>query len=377
MERCDFASVIAVIRADLLEDSLGNQTDFVEDLFGPYLAETGTVFDMGLVSKWLNGLAKPSPAIGSFYQKRSHRKDLEITILDIILPSLSDSAMVVQNVYALLLGDVSISESKKTELCEKYLCETKEQEAAFLADVLLFCLTRPFVKRDIRKPQLPPAGSLSPVLADYIIDDGLPRPCPYFCGRENELKDLHAALIEHGKVFLNGIPGIGKSEIAKAYAREHKKEYTNILYIPYTGNLKADIVSLIFADDLPEEDMETRFRKHNRYLRTLREDTLLIIDNFNTPIADDDLLDVVLKYRCRILFTTRNSFPGKDCITVTEIEDEEVFFSWYPVFSPKRKSSGKRSCKLSRRSTDTLLPWSLPQGCWKQAFSSPGRSWTS
>ena len=262
MERCDFASVIAVIRADLLEDSLGNQTDFVEDLFGSYLAETETVFDMGLVSKWLNGLAKPSPAIGSFYQKRSHRKDLEITFLDVILPNLSDSAMVVQNVYALLLGDVSISESKKAELCEKYPCETKEQEAAFLADVLLFGLTRPFVKRDIRKPQLPPAGSLSPVLADYIIDDGLPKPCPYFCGREKELAELHAALIEHDKVFLNGIPGIGKSEIAKAYAKEHRKEYTNILYIPYTGDLKADIVSLIFADDLPEEDMETRFRKH-------------------------------------------------------------------------------------------------------------------
>ena len=335
MERCDFASVIAVIRADLLEDSLGNQTDFVEDLFGPYLAETETVLDMGLVSKWLNGLAKPSPAIGSFYQKRSHRKDLEITFLDVILPNLSDSAMVVQNVYALLLGDVSISESKKAELCEKYPCETKEQEAAFLADVLLFGLTRPFVKRNIRKPQLPPAGSLSPILADYIIDDGLPKPCPYFCGRGRELTELHTALIKHDKIFLNGIPGIGKSEIAKAYAKEHRKEYTNILYIPYTGDLRADIVSLIFADDLPEEDMETRFRKHNRYLRTLREDTLLIIDNFNTTIASDDLLDVVLKYRCRILFTTRNSFPGKNCITVTEIEDEEVLFQLVTRFFSK------------------------------------------
>ncbi len=34
IERCDFASVTAVIRADLLDGSFVNQTDVVEALFG-------------------------------------------------------------------------------------------------------------------------------------------------------------------------------------------------------------------------------------------------------------------------------------------------------------------------------------------------------
>ena len=43
-----------------------------------------------------------------------------------------------------------------------------------------------------------------------------------------------------------------------------------------------------------------------RVLRTLKEDTLFIIDNFNTTASQDGLLSVVMKYRCRILFTTRS-----------------------------------------------------------------------
>lgn len=36
-----------------------------------------------------------------------------------------------------------------------------------------------------------------------------------------------------------------------------------------------------FADDLPQDSDEERFRKHNRFLRSLKEDTLMIVDNFN------------------------------------------------------------------------------------------------
>ena len=326
MERCDFASITAAIRSDLLDGSFDNQMEFVEALFSAYLEETETYLDMGLVSRWLNGLAKPSPAISSFYQDHKQREDLAITVEDAILPSLSDSAMVVQNILALLLGDTSVSDSKKAELCRRYPCKGKTEEAAFITDVLLFGLNRPFVARDIRKPNLLPSGSLSPVLADFVIDGGVPKPCRYFCGRENELAALHDALIHNGKVYLQGIPGIGKSELAKAYAKEHKKEYTNILYLSYTGDLKTDIANLIFADDLPEYDLDTRFRKHNRFLRSLKDDTLLIVDNFNTNAISDPVLDIVMKYRCRVLFTTRSNLPGSCCLPVEEITDDNALF---------------------------------------------------
>ena len=89
--------------------------------------------------------------------------------------------------------------------------------------------------------------------------------CRHFCGREKELEMLHELLLEHGKVFLHGIAGIGKSELAKAYAKQHRKEYTNVLYLTYTGNLMQDIADMDFADDLPDDSEQERFRKHNRF----------------------------------------------------------------------------------------------------------------
>ena len=326
MERCDFASVTAIIRADLLDGNFKNQTEFAECLFASYVAAKNSFFDIGLVNKWLNGVAKPSSEVAKFYSEGGNAKGLAITIEDVILPCLSDSAMVAQNVHALLVGDASVSESKKAELCRRYPFKSAADEAAFIADVLVFGMARPFVARDIRKPSLPSSGSLSPLLGDFVTDEGVPRPCRHFCGREKELAALHAALIENGKVFLHGIPGVGKSEIAKAYAKEHKKEYTNILYLTYTGDLKRDIADLIFADDLSGEDEDERFRKHNRFLRTLKEDTLLIIDNFNTTSTRDVVLDVVLKYRCRVLFTTRSALPGQCCVLVEEIDGAETLF---------------------------------------------------
>ena len=282
MERCDFASVVKIIRDDLLDGDFDNQTDFAETLFSSYLEENDVLFDMGLLNRWLNGLARLSPAICQFYRRDAkNREALAVTLEDAIIPSLSDSAMVTQQIYELLIHDPSISERKKQELCRRYPCHTDAEEAAFITDVLIFGMTRPFQAHDIRKPNPNVAAALSTLVHDYILGNEAPKPCAHFCGRDEELKTLHETLISHRVVFLEGVAGIGKSEIAKAYAREHKEEYTNIIYIMYSGDLRRDITDMYFADDLPSDTDEARFNRHDRFLRTLKEDTLLIIDNFD------------------------------------------------------------------------------------------------
>ena len=340
MERCDFASVVKIIRDDLLDGNFENQTEFVETLFASYLEESNVYFDMGLLNRWLNGLARLSPAIGQFYRRDAkNREALAITLEDAIIPSLSDSAMVTQQIYELLIHDPSISERKKQELCRRYPCETCAEEAAFMADVLIFGMNRPFQAHDIRKTNTAPT-TLSPIVRDYILGNEVPAPCAHFCGRDQELKELHEALIRHRVLFLEGVAGIGKSEIAKAYAREHKKEYTNIIYIMYSGDLRRDITDMYFADDLPSDTDEARFSRHDRFLRTLKEDTLLIIDNFDVRSIKERFLIFLQHYRCRIILTTRNHWPGQRSLHVDRIGDDEALFQlmvrFYPDAEKKR-----------------------------------------
>lgn len=108
---------------------------------------------------------------------------------------------------------------------------------------------------------------MSPVVLVYIADSEVPRPCRHLVERESEIENLHECLENNSKVFLYGIPCIGKSELAKAYARKYKKYYTNILYIEYTGNLHQSVTDMDFIDDIPCISEEERFQKHNRYLR--------------------------------------------------------------------------------------------------------------
>lgn len=124
----------------------------------------------------------------------------------------------------------------------------------------------------------------------------------------------------------------------KAYAKQHRKEYTNILYLTYTGNLMLDIADMDFADDLPDDSDQERFRKHNRFMRILKEYTLLIIDNFNTTASQDSTLSVVMKYRCRVLFTTRSRFDNYTSMEVEEITDKQALLSLARCFYSSAES---------------------------------------
>lgn len=47
-----------------------------------------------------------------------------------------------------------------------------------------------------------------------------------------------------------------------------------------------------FVDDLPDDTDEVRYQRHARFLRTLKEDTLLIVDNFNVTAGEDPEMGV-------------------------------------------------------------------------------------
>lgn len=336
MNICDFCSVVKVIMSFIGESKNINQLDFMYELFKDFLeSKEGYDFDFdnGLVCRWLKGAVKISPKITTYYAEAGNIEALAVDIEENILPLLYDKDMAVTEVYNLLVNDSTVSERKKQNLIDEcYPFSSDVEKSDFLSRVLLFGMERTFVKRDARTNPLITSGALSPIVQEYIYDGLVPKPCKHFFGRENELELLHSALDSNSKIFVQGVAGIGKSEFVKMYAAKYKNEYTNIMYFNYGGSLKQMIIDCDFADDGIDEKDDMRFKRHNRFLRSLKEDTLIIIDNFNVIPSDDELFDVVMKYRCKILFTTRSCFNDYVNFELKEIEDTDVLMKLVNYF---------------------------------------------
>ena len=119
MERLDFCSFVVTLRRYIYADALGNQLDLLCLLFGSFLQSTDAedfTFDNGQVCRWLNGTARVSPKITSFYLVGENQEKLTQDMETKILTIMSDPAMAAQSECDLLMQDVSISTSKKKSL---------------------------------------------------------------------------------------------------------------------------------------------------------------------------------------------------------------------------------------------------------------------
>lgn len=111
MERCDFCSVMEIIRKFIGESRELNQVDLLHMLFESFIDDDNNLcfgFDNGLVCRWFKGLSKVSPNITNYYSKdkNSLAGDIEFNIL----PLMYDSAMAVQKIHDLLIRDPTVSD---------------------------------------------------------------------------------------------------------------------------------------------------------------------------------------------------------------------------------------------------------------------------
>lgn len=326
MDRCDFSSVCRMI----LESTSLNQVEFLEMLFDDYARANLFFFNAGLSNRWLRGLKPLSSAIIKYYGADDKADNLMRNFSKSIMPQISDCDNLTKALHDLVLNDVSISDDSKKELLGYYPCDSKSEAVEFICNILLFAMSRPFVTRDTKIIEKhTSSGALSPIVSERIFGADIPAPCKYFSGRDKELAELHEILSENNKVFVNGVGGIGKSEFVKAFAREYRKDFTNILYFYYDTDLKNLIADIDFSDDRPEDTDDEKFKRHNRYLRSLKDDSLIVIDNFDTTASDEDLLDVVMKYKCKVIFTTRSNFDCGYTYSLNEISDIDVLLDLF------------------------------------------------
>jgi len=173
-------------------------------------------------------------------------------------------------------------------------------------------------------------------------------PKSVFCGREDVIKDI-AQKFDDGErvVFVQGIGGIGKTEIVKQYAKRYKNNYDTIIFATYADSLLSLINSetpfeiepefsrLVQTDGVQEDEHSFFERKLKKIQKLSNERTLIIIDNFD--VEHDDALPELMKGKYRLLITTRCDYSRVyPCVKVGPIESIEslvrVFMENYQGF---------------------------------------------
>ncbi len=74
------------------------------------------------------------------------------------------------------------------------------------------------------------------------------------------------------------------------------------------------IADIQFVNDTEEDNSEERFRKHYKFLKSLRDDTLIVVDNFDTTIENKPFFDDFIDNEYKVIFTTRSNFEEYECL---------------------------------------------------------------
>lgn len=233
-------------------------------------------------------------------------------IYERILPNISDKFGMCNVIRDLILAD-SMDDKDRERLLSQYP-ETEEDIASFLADVVIFSLNRPFK-----------SNARSPIMSERINIASVTN-CKYFCGRKKELQALSEMLETHDKIFIYGVGGIGKSEFVKKFIKDNKSDFTNVLFIAYSENLKNTIAGISFKEDRSNDTIDILYTRHLNYLRSMHDDTLIVIDNFDVIPDDDENIEDVMSLNCKILFTTRNHVgEDYDIFEMPDIDKQSLF----------------------------------------------------
>lgn len=163
-----------------------------------------------------------------------------------------------------------------------------------------------------------------------------------FVGRNKDLEELQNILEEKKVVFLSGIGGIGKTELAKRYAYLNQKEYDRIIFISFSNSVEETICSndiLIQNEAWEENSTESLFESRMRVMKKdLTGNDLFILDNFD--VDKDDNLEYLLECRCKFIITSRNDFRDYNYpqMNIEKIEDEEEVLELFSVYNQKEYS---------------------------------------
>ena len=155
--------------------------------------------------------------------------------------------------------------------------------------------------------------------------------------RKGELDQLIQILRQNEKIgLLNGIGGIGKTEICKylfhsCYVEGVIEGIEYIGWLTYRGNL----VQTFYEQVLCEKDQESPERAYYDtlgYLQSLGDKLLLFVDNVDNLMAEDPKLKQLFDLNCKLVITSRIQFDSLKSINIGALDEKwakELFYIFY------------------------------------------------
>ena len=165
-----------------------------------------------------------------------------------------------------------------------------------------------------------------------------------FVGRLGELSHIDEILQDSQVVFLSGIGGIGKTEIAKRYAYINQRYYDNIIFLPFQNSLEDTFVrediSLNSVEWNAEESKEEFFQRKIKVLKnTVTKKDLIILDNCD--VEYDENLEKILECPCKFIITTREDYRDYNYpqIYIDKIQDTQEIMEVFGTYNDNEYSN--------------------------------------
>lgn len=320
--RLTFANVINI----LLENKKKTypQHKLICDLFAEYLGTSDysdTIYadDNTMYSRWCTG-ARPIPMeILHTYEDNNNWGYIETSFDDEIIPNLINESQARSQMEELIKDSIPvIGTSKADELI------AITDNATFFTQVIRYAILSDHEH----------SKAFSPDLSEDLQNCFLPPVSQEFVGRKDELKQAGKLLQDNHVLFISGIAGIGKSEFARFFADKNRRKYTNIIYWYYTGDLRKNVIQMDFADDTTDMSEDELFQRHYDILKKLRDDSLIILDNYNALPKDDEFFKEFEQNRFQLLITTRCTLSRYPVLVLKELDSEreltELFYNLCP-----------------------------------------------
>ena len=168
-------------------------------------------------------------------------------------------------------------------------------------------------------------------------------PNEYFVCREFELNQIREILNKNNYVILEGMGGIGKTELVKKYAQKHKEDYDIIQFVNFNNNIESTVAfSLLFnnfndswySKTYGNEAVAYMYRDKMASLKDKKyeKQVLIIIDNFD---REDDIKFLEFTTgNYKVIFTSREKHEGKVFYELPDMKNADLLKLFSAYYAP-------------------------------------------